>query len=432
MDFTLTDDQQLLRDTARKLLDQRVPARGRARAHRRPAAAYAPLWTHLSEYTALGLGPATDLCLFLEETGKVAAPGPFLATPRCSHHSPARKRPAPSPSPARAVRGTRTTTRSRRSSSKPTASTASRSSAPAPPSPSSTRPPASALRFVKTVDFSRRIFELDTDAVALEPATTPAEGARGVARPRLRVARGRDGRHRASHLHDDARVREGTQAVRRADRQLPGDPAQARRDVTRARAGDGRGALRGDERRRRRRDPRPAPATSPRRPPALPPAASSRTASRSTAASATRGNTTSTSSSGAPPPTSTSSAPPAGTTTASPTSSSTAANDKRTRSHERALCARVRGRVAGCAAQRRFAGQAWVVGTRHEIVTWLDELDPDVVCLQEIWQDDRHPNTGAGSPSMPRATGIGSSVGSRPRPGQRSGPIRRFALGPRS
>jgi endonuclease/exonuclease/phosphatase family metal-dependent hydrolase len=31
---------------------------------------------------------------------------------------------------------------------------------------------------------------------------------------------------------------------------------------------------------------------------------------------------------------------------------------------------------------------------RQEIVAWLDELDPDVVCLQEIWQDDRHPNTG--------------------------------------
>ena len=31
---------------------------------------------------------------------------------------------------------------------------------------------------------------------------------------------------------------------------------------------------------------------------------------------------------------------------------------------------------------------------RHEIVAWLDELDADVVCLQEVWQDDRHPNTG--------------------------------------
>ena len=31
---------------------------------------------------------------------------------------------------------------------------------------------------------------------------------------------------------------------------------------------------------------------------------------------------------------------------------------------------------------------------RREIVTWLDDLDADVVCLQEVWQDDRHPNTG--------------------------------------
>jgi endonuclease/exonuclease/phosphatase family metal-dependent hydrolase len=31
---------------------------------------------------------------------------------------------------------------------------------------------------------------------------------------------------------------------------------------------------------------------------------------------------------------------------------------------------------------------------RLEIVTWLDELKPDVVCFQEIWHDDHHPNTG--------------------------------------
>lgn len=31
---------------------------------------------------------------------------------------------------------------------------------------------------------------------------------------------------------------------------------------------------------------------------------------------------------------------------------------------------------------------------RHEIVTWLNELNPDVACFQEIWQDDRHANTG--------------------------------------
>jgi endonuclease/exonuclease/phosphatase family metal-dependent hydrolase len=30
---------------------------------------------------------------------------------------------------------------------------------------------------------------------------------------------------------------------------------------------------------------------------------------------------------------------------------------------------------------------------RHEVVAWLAELAPDVVCLQEVWQDDRTPNT---------------------------------------
>ena len=31
---------------------------------------------------------------------------------------------------------------------------------------------------------------------------------------------------------------------------------------------------------------------------------------------------------------------------------------------------------------------------RLEVAAWLDELEADVVCLQEVWQDDRHPNTG--------------------------------------
>lgn len=32
---------------------------------------------------------------------------------------------------------------------------------------------------------------------------------------------------------------------------------------------------------------------------------------------------------------------------------------------------------------------------RVEIVTWLDRLEPDIVCLQEIWQNETTPNTGA-------------------------------------
>ena len=30
---------------------------------------------------------------------------------------------------------------------------------------------------------------------------------------------------------------------------------------------------------------------------------------------------------------------------------------------------------------------------RHEIVAWLERLQPDVVCLQEIWESDKDPNT---------------------------------------
>ncbi len=79
MDFSLTPDQELLRDTGHKLLDRECPA-ALVRAHIEDPSVYEPLWRHLCEYTALGAGDATDLCLFLEETGYVAAPGPFLAT----------------------------------------------------------------------------------------------------------------------------------------------------------------------------------------------------------------------------------------------------------------------------------------------------------------------------------------------------------------
>ena len=43
-------------------------------------AAAEPLWSHLREFAALGTGDATDLCVFVEQTGYVAAPGPFFAS----------------------------------------------------------------------------------------------------------------------------------------------------------------------------------------------------------------------------------------------------------------------------------------------------------------------------------------------------------------
>src|SRR5689334_16989660 len=79
MDFTLTDDQELLRDTAHALLAKECPTT-LLRAHIDDPSTATPLWQHLREYTALGGGATTDLALFLQETGYVAAPGPFLAT----------------------------------------------------------------------------------------------------------------------------------------------------------------------------------------------------------------------------------------------------------------------------------------------------------------------------------------------------------------
>ena len=79
MDFTLSDEQQLLRDTARNLLTKECPP-ALVRAHIDDPIAADPLWERLREFAALGTGPLTDLALFTTETGYVAAPGPFFPT----------------------------------------------------------------------------------------------------------------------------------------------------------------------------------------------------------------------------------------------------------------------------------------------------------------------------------------------------------------
>jgi alkylation response protein AidB-like acyl-CoA dehydrogenase len=79
VDFALSADQELLRDTARQLLERECPTT-LLRAHIDDPAAADPLWQHLREFAPLGDGPLTDLCLFLDDTGYVAAPGPFFST----------------------------------------------------------------------------------------------------------------------------------------------------------------------------------------------------------------------------------------------------------------------------------------------------------------------------------------------------------------
>ena len=79
MDFTLSPDQELLRDTARQLMQRECPTT-LVRAYIDDPAAADPLWQHVRDFAALGDSPLTDLCLFAEETGYVAAPGPFFST----------------------------------------------------------------------------------------------------------------------------------------------------------------------------------------------------------------------------------------------------------------------------------------------------------------------------------------------------------------
>jgi alkylation response protein AidB-like acyl-CoA dehydrogenase len=79
MDFTLSPDQELLRDTARQLMQGECPPT-LVRAYIDDPTAADPLWQHVRDFAALGDGPLTDLCLFAEETGYVAAPGPFFST----------------------------------------------------------------------------------------------------------------------------------------------------------------------------------------------------------------------------------------------------------------------------------------------------------------------------------------------------------------
>ncbi len=43
-------------------------------------AAAAPLWSHLREFSAVGVGPAVDLCVLMEQLGFVVAPVPFFAS----------------------------------------------------------------------------------------------------------------------------------------------------------------------------------------------------------------------------------------------------------------------------------------------------------------------------------------------------------------
>ena len=79
MDFTLSDDQELLRDTARSLFSKECPT-SLVRAHADDPSVADGLDKRLREFAGLADAPLADLCLFLEEAGAALAPGRFFAT----------------------------------------------------------------------------------------------------------------------------------------------------------------------------------------------------------------------------------------------------------------------------------------------------------------------------------------------------------------
>jgi len=172
MDFALTDDQQLLRDTARRLLARECPP-ALVRAHIDDPDAYAPLWAHLREYTALGAGPATDLCLFLEETGFAAAPGPFLATALFTALT------GEDTTGTVAIAGADGHWAPNRDAVKTFVLEADRVERIAivvpGPAVAVVDRPSERLRFVETADFSRRVFEFDTTDLTTTPEPLPPE-----------------------------------------------------------------------------------------------------------------------------------------------------------------------------------------------------------------------------------------------------------------
>jgi alkylation response protein AidB-like acyl-CoA dehydrogenase len=80
VDFTLTDDQQLLVDSVSSLLERACPpsvVRAVADGERDAAR---PVAHALADYAALGDGPACDHVLVAERAGAACAPGPWFVT----------------------------------------------------------------------------------------------------------------------------------------------------------------------------------------------------------------------------------------------------------------------------------------------------------------------------------------------------------------
>ena len=151
MDFTLSPEQELLRDSARSLLQKECPT-SLVRAHADDPSVADPLWKHLREWTELGNGSLVDLCLFLEESGAVLAPGPFFATAALYvPFTQAIDAPAVAPTGTVALPGHPYVIEAERAAAVVTVMSNGHVTI-------DERPPA---RFVTTIDTTRRLYEVD-------------------------------------------------------------------------------------------------------------------------------------------------------------------------------------------------------------------------------------------------------------------------------
>jgi len=79
MDFTPSDEQSIIRDSARRLFERECSVELLHAAWADPAASL-PLWRdHLVDWLSLADQPLAHTVFFLEEYGRVAVPGPFFS-----------------------------------------------------------------------------------------------------------------------------------------------------------------------------------------------------------------------------------------------------------------------------------------------------------------------------------------------------------------
>jgi alkylation response protein AidB-like acyl-CoA dehydrogenase len=79
VDFTLTDDQELIRDTATRLVASECPP-SVLREHMDDRAVAVRMWERLRDFAPLATSGCVERVLFLEPLGYAAVPGPFFAT----------------------------------------------------------------------------------------------------------------------------------------------------------------------------------------------------------------------------------------------------------------------------------------------------------------------------------------------------------------